>query len=89
MGILPMGISIFQSFVALYNIHRFLVLFALVNNHIKIQGVFASKEGEKTDEADESVSILWCSLVEPTPVYPGGRHGNNSRPHAKIATGSA
>ena len=30
-----------------------------------------------------------CSLVEPTPVYPGGRRGNNSRPHAKIATTSA
>ena len=33
--------------------------------------------------------VLWCSLVEPTPVYPGGRRGNNSRPHAKIATGFA
>ena len=35
------------------------------------------------------LQILWCSLVEPTPVYPGGRRGNNSRPHANIATGSA
>ena len=33
--------------------------------------------------------LLWCSLVEPTPVYPGGRRGNNFRPHARIATGSA
>ena len=32
--------------------------------------------------------LLSCSLVEPTPVYPGGRRGNNSRPHAKIATAS-
>ena len=31
---------------------------------------------------------MWCSLVEPTPMYPGGRRGNNSRPHAKIATTS-
>ena len=33
--------------------------------------------------------VLWCSLVEPKPVYPGGRRGNNSRPHAKIATAFA
>ena len=28
--------------------------------------------------------VLWCSLVEPTPVYPGGRRGKKNRTHAKL-----
>ena len=38
--------------------------------------------------SSKNIFVLSCSLVEPTPVYPGGRRGNNSRPHAKIATAS-
>ena len=44
------------------------------------------KPTQKKQKTATREQVLSCSLLEPTPVYPGGRCGNNSRPHAKSAT---
>ena len=53
---------------------------------VKVSMRAASVDPKNTQHAP--LTILWCSLLEATRVYPGGRHGNKSCPHAKIATAS-